>query len=282
MNNYDDYHKYLREHVMVPFYLKRLNALQEMALSDVLSRKNPYLFKAKNIELAGDLAKGVVDAFLSSREETLFGDLMEGFAIYVAHQLHGGFKSKRKSLDLEFKRGGQYFIVGIKSGVNWGNSDQVNTMKSNFKVARQELRASGVKCKIVAVNGCIYGRDSSPEKKNADADKHYFKYAGQEFWKFLSGDDELYRQIIAPIDQEARQKDEAFRAAYIAKVNELTLDFSLNFVTQGQIDWLKLIHYVSAREKTTLQRAVPAEEAAVEQIKSSMQKVKAPRVKPSR
>jgi hypothetical protein len=34
-------------------------------LASVLKRKNPYLFKAKNIELAGDLVKSVVDAFLS-------------------------------------------------------------------------------------------------------------------------------------------------------------------------------------------------------------------------
>jgi len=139
VNSYQNYHAFLGEHVMTPFYLKRLEALQKMKLHDVLKRKNPYLFKAKNIELAGDLAKSIVDAFLSSQEETLFGNLLEGFAVHVAQTQYGGFKSARKSLDLEFQRDDTYYIVGIKSGIYWGNSDQINTMKSNFKKAREEL-----------------------------------------------------------------------------------------------------------------------------------------------
>jgi hypothetical protein len=251
--HYPQFHAYLSEHVVTPFYLRRMEALQSLRLADVLRRKNPYLFKAKNIELAGDLAKSVVDAFLSSQEETLFGNLLEGFAIHVAQTLWGGVKSGRKSLDLEFARDDKYFIVGIKSGTAWGNADQIARMKDNFKATRQQLRAEGMVCEIVAVNGCIYGRDAKPLKSDADPDKIYFKYAGQEFWAFLSGDDNLFREIIKPIDEEARQKDDAFRRAYRAKVNELTADFSLNFLRDGEIDWVKLVDFVSSREPMKLQ-----------------------------
>ena len=259
---YPQFHEYLAERVMTPFYLRRLEGLQKLRLADVLKRKNPYLFKAKNIELAGDLARSVVDAFLSSQEETLFGNLLEGFAIHVAQTLWGGVKSKRKSLDLEFERDGQLFIVGIKSGTAWGNADQIRQMKDNLKRARQELRAEGVTCEIIAVNGCIYGKDANPLKSDEDADKTYFKCAGQEFWRFLSGDDNLFREIIKPIDAESRRKDEAFRAAYHAKVNELTAEFSLNFLHEGQIDWLKLVDFVSARKPMKLQTAQNAETEA--------------------
>ena len=148
--DYTEFHRYRSEHVMTPFYVRRLEGLQKLRLQDVLKRKNPYLFKAKNIELAGDLAKSIVDAFLSSQEETLFGNLLEGFAIHIAHSLHGGFKSARKSLDLEFERDDKYFIVGIKSGTSWGNSDQISAMKTNFKHAREALRSGGVTAEIVA------------------------------------------------------------------------------------------------------------------------------------
>ena len=111
-------------------------------------------------------------------------------------------------------------------------------------------------------------------KTDADADKTYFKYAGQEFWCFLSGDDELYRQIIAPIDEEAKRKDEIFRAAYNAKINELTLEFSLNFVIEGQIDWLKLVAFVSGRDKIALQRMPQQEKAADAQIKVSKRRAR--------
>ncbi len=220
-----------------------------LRLTTVLKRKNPYLFKAKNIELAGDLVKSIVDAFLSSQEETIFGNLLEGFAIHVSKTLYGGIKSELKSVDLEFKRKGVYHIVSIKSGTSWGNSDQVNKMRDNFKLARAKLKERGIRKQIVAVNGCIYGKDRVPFKTHADPDKQYFKYAGQDFWNFISQDDQLYREIIVPIDQEARQKDETFKKAYAAKVNEMTQQFTASFMTDdNQIDWVRLIDFVSKRE----------------------------------
>lgn len=246
---YQHYYDYLAEHVITPFYETRLNNLSQLHLRSVLKRKNPYLFKAKNIELAGELVKSIVDAFLSSQEETMFGNMLEGFAIFVSKTLYGGFKSELKSVDLEFERDGKYHIVGIKSGTNWGNSDQVNKMRDNFNLAKKILRGRGVTNEIVAVNGCIYGKDRTPFKTHKDADKRYYRYAGQEFWIFISGDDELYREIIKPIDREARQKDESFKRAYAAKINEMTQDFVRDFMTaENQIDWIKLVDYVSKRD----------------------------------
>lgn len=248
VSTYQDYHDYLAEHVITPFYENRLNNLKQLNLNGVLKRKNPYLFKAKNIEVAGELVQSIVDAFLSSQEETIFGNLLEGFAIYVSKSRDHGFKSELKSVDLEFARDDVYYIVGIKSGVNWGNSDQVNKMRDNFKVAREILRGRGITNEIVAVNGCIYGKDNVPFKKHKDAEKQYYKYAGQEFWSFISGDEQLYQEIIKPIDKEARQKDEAFKRAYAAKVNEMTIDFTKDFMAEdNQIDWVKLVDYVSKR-----------------------------------
>ncbi len=227
--------------------------MNSLRLTSVLRRKNPYLFKAKNIELAGELVRSIVDAFLSSQEETIFGNLLEGFAVHVSQMLYGGFKSELKSVDLEFERDDKYYMVGIKSGTNWGNSDQINKMRDNFKLAKEILHARGVSTEIIAVNGCMYGKDRVPFKKHADTDKQYYKYAGQDFWRLISGDDNLYREMIAPIDKEARQKDETFKKAYAAKINEMTQDFITNFTTNNQIDWIKLVDYVSKREDSKVQ-----------------------------
>lgn len=122
-------------------------------------------------------------------------------------------------------------------------------MRDNFKLARATLRERGIHGEIVAVNGCVYGKDRVPFKTHTDPEKQYYKYAGQDFWQFISNDDKLYREIIVPIDQEARRKDEMFKQAYDAKVNEMTQQFIANFMTaDNQIDWLKLIDFVSKRE----------------------------------
>lgn len=250
--NYPIYHEYLINNVLTLFYNKRFEKLSTLKLSSVLRRKNPYLFKAKNIELAGDFVKSIVDAFLSSQEETIFGHLLENFAIYISETLYQGFKSSLNSIDLEFERDNKYYIVGIKSGTNWGNSDQINKMKDNFKKAQKMLKLKGISKEIIAVNGCMYGKDANPLKQNKDLEKVYFKYAGQDFWSFISKDDNLYQEIIVPIDQEAKKKDEVFKETYAAKINEMTQDFMRNFMNNNQIDWIKLVDYVSKREEVIL------------------------------
>ncbi len=48
------------------FHNKRIDKLKSLKLSVLLKRKNPYLFKAKNINEASILIKDVLDAYLSS------------------------------------------------------------------------------------------------------------------------------------------------------------------------------------------------------------------------
>lgn len=220
-----------------------------------MKRKNPYLFKAKNIETAGDLAKNVVDAFLSSQEETIFGDLMENLAIHICRLVYKGKKAeerKFRSVDLIFKRDNKLYIVGIKSGPNWGNSDQVNTMRRNFKRARHILRSENPSTKnnIVAVNGCMYGRDNQPHKVNKrDPQLSYYKFCGQAFWELISGDKMLYQRIIQPLDKEAKKRDEAFKKLYAKKINEMTKDILDLFSDDGVLDWTKLVDYISKNHK---------------------------------
>src|SRR3989338_6802512 len=200
--NYEKLNTFIASDVIKPFYEIRLNRLESAKLSTISKRKNPYLFKAKNIETACDLARNILDAFLSSQEETIFGDLMENLAIRISKQVFNGKKAeegKFRSIDLIFERDKKIYIVGIKSGPNWGNSDQVSTMKKNFKKARQIIKKEKGKKEIIAVNGCMYGRDNQPYKINKkDKQLNYYKICGQPFWELISGDGELYKKIIQP------------------------------------------------------------------------------------
>lgn len=246
------YNDYLFNDVLIPFSNKRLEKLHNLNLQEILECKNPYLFKSQNIGIASDFVKTMVNSFLSFQEEIIFNHLLEGFAIYISETLYGGFKSKFNSVDLEFEREGKYYLVGIKSGTNWGNSDQISRMKDNFKKAKIKLREQGKACEIIAVNGCIYGKDKNPLKTDADPDKTYYKYAGQDFWSFISEDDNLYQQMIVPIDIEAQKKDEIFKTTYFGKINQMTQEFMQDFMKNNQIDWVKLVDYVSKREDKRL------------------------------
>ena len=121
-------------------------------------------------------------------------------------------------------------------------------MKSNFKVAKEILKRNGVKKEVIAVNGCIYGKDNKPFKQCADTKENYYKICGQEFWELISGDNELYKNIILPLDKEAKKRSDHFKEVYAEKSNEMIKDFSDNFLTKkGAIDWEKMIDFVSKK-----------------------------------
>ncbi|MCL2095997.1 MAG: hypothetical protein FWH10_03745, partial [Oscillospiraceae bacterium] len=75
------------------FHQNRLDSLNKLKLTDVLKRKNLYLYKAKNIQTSEELIKSVTDAYLSSQEETIFGEFLEKLAVFVAFENRNGFKS---------------------------------------------------------------------------------------------------------------------------------------------------------------------------------------------
>lgn len=221
------------------FHEARLRALEALKLTDVLKAKNPYLFRAKNIMTGHDLVKTILDAYLSSQEEGIFGAFLEGLAIYVCGEVYGGKKSAAEGIDLEFTRNGVVYVVTIKSGPKWGNSGQIANMKSNFKKAKTILRTNNSKAVVHAVNGCCYGRDKKPDKGD------YQKLCGQRFWSFISGDDDLYIEIIEPLGHRAKEKNADFVRTYSQVMNRFEKEVLRDFVKDDLVDWQKLVQFNS-------------------------------------
>ena len=236
----DEVVKYVERNIG-SFHVKRLQNLDELKLHKILKRKNPYLFKAKNILTAQDLVKVLLDAHLSSQEETIFGDFLEGLAIFICGRMYDGKKSAAEGIDLEFSKDGIKYIVAIKSGPNWGNSNQILRMKDNFLKAIKILKTNNPKIHVIAVNGCCYGKDNKPEKGN------YQKLCGQRFWEFISGNENLYTEIIEPLGHKAKEKNEQFLESYPQVVNKFTLAFMNEFCIDGKIKWGKLVQFNSGK-----------------------------------
>lgn len=238
----NDVTEYVQIHIG-EFHRTRLLTLENLKLSRVLKHKNPYLFKTKNILTSEMIVRSLVDAYISSNEETIFGNWLEGLAIFINKKVCGGEKSGIQGIDLEFSDQNIRYIVAIKSGPNWGNSSQVKKMILDFTKAKQTLRTSGTKINVQAVNGCCYGRDNKPDKGD------YFKYCGQEFWKFISGDDNLYTEIIEPLGYDAKNKNDEYNSSLSNLINRFTKDFNNEFCNKnGEIEWEKLVRFNSSKE----------------------------------
>ncbi|KAF0139721.1 MAG: cytoplasmic protein [Stygiobacter sp.] len=70
---------------------------------------------------------------------------------------------------------------------------------------------------------------------------------GQRFWEFISGNSNLYTEIIEPLGHKAKEKNEEFLEAYSKLINKFTVDFSNEFCTDYSIDWKKLVEFNSSQ-----------------------------------
>lgn len=240
--NRNEITEFIEAHIK-EYHATILDLLLDLKLSKILKRKNPYLFKAKNLNMAQDLVKSILDAHLSSQEEGIFGGLLEKLAIYICSTVYNGHKSSSEGIDLEFEKDGVRYIVSIKSGPHWGNSSQIAKMRDNFKKAKRILGTNVSKINVSAVNGCCYGRDNKPEKGD------YAKLCGQRFWELISGDEQLYTDIIEPLGHRAKEHNERFQEEYAKVVNRFTFEFSQEFCDEsGAIHWDKLVRFSSSKE----------------------------------
>ncbi|MEA3308684.1 MAG: PmeII family type II restriction endonuclease [Chloroflexota bacterium] len=225
---------------IVSFHEKRFAALTGLELKSLL-KKNPYLFKAKNVETANELIEGFLTARLSSAEEKFFGDFLEDLAIFIAGKTSGGHKSAAPGVDLEFIEGGIHYIVSIKSGPNWGNSDQQNKLEQNLRDAVTRVKQSQFGANAQAVLGICYG------KTRTNFLRGYLKVVGQNFWTLISGNQDLYTEIIEPIGYRAEEHNTLFKKRKNGLHNKLSVQFVQEFCdsSTGMIDWVRLVEYNS-------------------------------------
>ena len=191
------------------FQESKLNKLNEFDLVKIIRRKNPYLFRYKNFEALEDLVKALVDATLSSSDETLFGVILEKVAIKVCEQSFGGRKSMVERIDLEFDRDNVRYIVSIKSGPNWGNSYQKKRMKQHFTQTRRIFEQGGYSQMVRAIESCCYGQTSRMFNQG-----DYHKLCGREFWQLISGSRLMYQVVLELIAEASKDNGRTYNHEY--------------------------------------------------------------------
>ena len=225
---------YVRNNIS-QFHEARINKLKKLKLEELLKKKNPYMYKAKNINAADQLVRGLASAFMSSAEETMFGDWLEGLAIFIAKEVYGGWKSSADGIDLEMDKEGYHYVISIKSGPKWSNSTSLKKQMENFRKAIKIYHTSGNKTACIAIEGCCYGTEHSENDTRT-------KICGQEFWTFISGSPTLYTDIIEPMGTDAKTKNELYQKEYDAMITKFIVEFASKYCNEGgSIDWDKIL-----------------------------------------
>ncbi|MDY0019169.1 MAG: PmeII family type II restriction endonuclease, partial [Anaerolineae bacterium] len=186
--------------------------------------------------------KSLLEAFLSSSEEKLFGDFLEGLAIFVAGKTCNGHKSSTQGVDLEFISNNVHYIVSVKSGTNWGNSSQKGKLADDLRNAVIRVKQSHAGVNVQPVLGICYGKTRTSYNKKGG----YLQVVGQNFWYLISENKALYTDIIEPIGHRAKEHNEAFDVERGKIVNRFTREFIDRFCdSSGAINWVSLVEFNS-------------------------------------
>lgn len=221
---------------LTEFYTSLTSKLEDINLSTILKRKNPYLYRAKGINSATQIVDGILSAFVSSSEETIFGNtFFEPIAIVVS----GGQKAVTEGVDITVDKNNTIYSIAVKSGTSVFNADSRKRQEQNFLAAQK--RAQQAHKAYMPIVGYGYGK-----KAYRGSDKFYKELAGKDFWHWLTGDPEFYTKIIDYMGTAPDRFVEKFDDAYTKAENRLVRAFTLHFCKEdGSIDWEQLIRFNS-------------------------------------
>ncbi|MCY3836063.1 MAG: PmeII family type II restriction endonuclease [Anaerolineaceae bacterium] len=203
----------------------------------IIRRKNPFLYRVRHSEnaSASDLAASIVDAFLSSSEETMFGDVLESLSIIICRHAKSGRKSGIENIDLEFDQAdGSRALVQVKSGENWGNSSQRKTLVEKFGRATRVLRQGGIRARCI--EGCCYGSSRHVHRE------YHEILVGDVYWKEISDWSGTSQAILTIIGEHADNGLHAPRRE--ARDNILQYFSEQNLLSGHSINWNRLLQLV--------------------------------------
>ncbi|KMO86860.1 hypothetical protein AB840_05950 [Megasphaera cerevisiae DSM 20462] len=229
-------------HALDTFYKTLIDKLNTIDIDLIMRRKNPYLYRAKAMHSATDIVGSVLFAFISSSEETIFGNC---FFEPIAIAASGGEKALAEGLDLIIYNHSDNSVtaIAVKSGTSVYNADSKKRQEQNF-IAASKL-ATQAKQRYEAIIGYSYGKKRLSTR---GMPRIYQELAGQAFWERITGDSNFYKKLIGYMEDMPEHYALLFNEAYQKAENRMVRDFANKFcTTDGSINWDKLLEFNSGK-----------------------------------
>lgn len=220
------------------FYGTLISKIDDLDIIKIMKRKNPYLYRAKAMQNAAEIVENVLSAYVSSSEETIFGNcFFEPLAIAAS----GGNKALAEGIDIMMHEDNTIYAIAVKSGTSVFNADSKKRQEQNFTAALK--LAQQAKAHYDPIIGYAYGKKK--ETSNGRP-KMYRELAGKQFWTELTGDEKFYIKIIQFMGKMPEEYVAAYKESYNKASNRLVREFSNQFCKEdGSIDWEKLVEFNS-------------------------------------
>lgn len=222
------------------FYKSLIDKIDKLNIEVVMKKKNPYLYRAKAMQNAAEIVESVLVAFVSSSEETIFGNY---FFEPIALAVSGGSKALAEGIDIMIHKqeSNTIYAIAVKSGTSVFNADSKKRQEENFMAAGK--LAQQAKARFEPYIGYSYGKK---KESGRGKPKMYQELAGKRFWEELTGDEDFYKKIITFMGTLPEKYVADYKESYDKAANRLVREFSIKFCKDdGSIDWEKLIEFNS-------------------------------------
>ena len=188
-NSYDeDRVRETIENALATFYGSLISTLKTINIGQIMKSKNPYLYRSKSISSASEIIESILFAFISSSEETIFGNcFFEPLAIAASN----GTKADAEGVDIRIsdEATNRVFAIAVKSGTSVYNADSRKKQETNFNAAKRRLAQGGVGYEPYVGYG--YGQRKHSAKTSG---KSYEEVAGEDFWTMITGLQASYQE----------------------------------------------------------------------------------------
>jgi hypothetical protein len=222
------------------FYERRVQKITQLNLRIVLSRKNPYLFRALGIQKASEIVERLASDYIASSDESLFGD---AFFEPIAMVASGGSVSDAEGVDFTVESEDTYTAVAMKSGPNPYNASQKKRQSDEFLAVQKRLYR--IHKEFDPVLGHGYGRVN-----RSNPSLNYRDSSGQVFWREITGDPNFYLKLIGLMKDAPANHRREYQPKWDATINRFTAEFIRDFcLDDGSIDWEGLVRLVSAEDR---------------------------------
>lgn len=221
--------------------------LSELTLRKLL-QKNPYLYRSIGVNSASDYISAALDAFISSSDETIFGnEFFEPLAKWAAEE---AFRDQKditvqvgggSGFDISIESPKEYRAIAVKSGKNIFNVQSGKQQNTEFSALQARIRKE--KKVFHPIIGFGYGR-----KKQKKSNPETIKLAGQAFWEEITGEANFYVRMSSALGNKPIQLATEFKLAYDKSRNKLEKEFHMQYTdSNGGVGWENVIAFSSAK-----------------------------------
>jgi hypothetical protein len=217
----------------------RIDSIKEIDFNSLL-KLDSYLFKARDKFVTWKVISTLLDEYLAISEEKFYEDFFKDLVVFIVEKVHGGCEASIDGLDLELNKDGVHYLVTIKLGPRWVSGSEQGKIEQKLKIAEEIIKHKKLGINVQSVLGICFG------KSKYSSQRGYLYLVGRDFWQLVSDDENLYADVIGPIDGRLREKDDIYHQEKSKAENRFTRQFVDEFCNvDGSIDWPKLVEFNS-------------------------------------